>query len=169
MEILIEKLHTFSITQDSKKFNESVDYLLTIEFEKASIQEVDPDIQWTLLKRNYSNLKYINELLNHYNYNLNINFYNLLDKFLQGIDKTTQEYLQEITWDDDYELITSLETIQLKFRNSLNENDFDKKIKLVLDGYSLLIPIVEDFRREKCEEVIDQDFRNLFSPKRLKM
>ena len=60
MEILIEKLHTFSITQDSKKFNESVDYLLTIEFEKASIQEVDPDIQWTLLKRNYSNLKYIN-------------------------------------------------------------------------------------------------------------
>ena len=169
MEILIEKLHDFSITQNDKKFNETVDYLLRFEFEKASIKELDPDTQWILLKRNYSNLKYINELLNHYNYKLNITFYNLLDKFLQGIDKTTQEYLKEIIWDDDDgELTMSLKSVQLNFDNSLNENDFDKKIKLVLDGYTLLIPIIEDFRREKSEEVIDQDFRNVFSPKRLK-
>ena len=170
MEFLIEKLHVFSITHDDKKFNESVDYLLQFEFEKASMSEVDQDTQWELLKRNYSNLKYINELLNCYNYKLNIKFYNLLDKFLQGIDKTTQEYLKDIIWEDyDGELTTSLEDIQLNFDKSLNENDFDKKIKLVLDAYRLLIPIIEDFRREQHEEVIDQDFRNMFAPKRLKL
>jgi hypothetical protein len=36
-------------------------------------------------------------------------------------------------------------------------------------AYPILIPIIEDFRREQHEEVIDQDFRNMFAPKRLKL
>jgi hypothetical protein len=164
MDYLIDHLHILAITKDNTKLNIFVDKYLLVDF--GSNQE----ISWDLIKKNYSNLKYIHELLNHYDYNLDDNFYTLIDRFLGSIYQTTDRYLQSLTWDDsDLELTESFDYIKKKLCKSIQEKDFDKKIKSVLNAYNFLVPIIEDFLKEKYEFVVEEDFKNMFRPKRLKM
>lgn len=165
MDYLIEKLQTFGITKNEKQFNDSINELLNY----LSVHEFDSDQEWNNLKRNYSNLKYIKQLLNFYDYRFNTNFHELLTRFLEYIDKNTQVYIKNIDWDVDDELRDCCLKIRENFEKSLNDNSIDNKIKYILNAYDILIPIVEDYHREKCQEVVDYEFREQFSPKRLKM
>jgi hypothetical protein len=165
MDFLIEQLHIFAITKNEKKFGQSVDELLT----SLKLTESDPDLEWETLKTNFSNIKYINEMMNHYDYSFGTHFYDLISQFVSRIDTATQFYIRNIDFEEtDSELKECCKTIKFYLESSLNENDITNKIRFVMYAYDLLIPIVEDFRREKYHEIIDQEFRNKFSPKRLK-
>jgi len=164
MEHLINMMETFALTKDKTKFNYSIDRLT--DFYKLNIKEFDSSEEWEYLKQNYSNLRYIHELMNHYNYDLNKNFYDLLSLFMESIDKSTQEYIKHIHFSDDISEELQIE----KFLNkSLNTNDINDKIVYVLEAYKLLIPIVEDFRQEKYDYSVDKKFKETFSAKRLKL
>ena len=165
MDFLIEQLHTFAITKNEKKFGESVDNLLT----SLKLTESDPDLEWETLKTNFSNIKYIHELMNHYDYSFDSHFYELISRFVSRIDTATQVYIKNIDFEDtDLELKECCKTIKFYLESSLNENDITNKIKFVRYAYEILIPIVEDFRRERYHEIVDESFRNSFLPKRLK-
>ena len=159
MEYLINKLEIFAITKDENVFNTHIDFL-----NKLTITELDPDHEWETLKKNYSNLRYIYQLLNHYHYNLNSTFYEVLLKFIEPIDKSTQIYIRNINWEDP-----SLNLIKENFYKSLNENNIEKKIKYILDSYDILVPIVEDLRLEKYIEQVDFRLKNAFNPKKLRL
>jgi len=164
MDYLIDHLHILAITKDNTKLNIFVDKYLLVD------RDSNQEISWDFIKKNYSNLKYIHELLNHYDYNLDDNFYTLIDRFLESIYQTTDRYLRSLTWDDsDLELTKSFDYIKKRLCKSIREKDFNKKIKNVLDAYNNLIPIIEDFLKEKYEFVVEEDFKNMFRPKRLKM
>jgi hypothetical protein len=104
--------------------------------------------------------------MNHYNYNLNKNFYDLLSLFIESIDKSTQYYIKNIHFSDD--LSEELE-IENFLNKSLNTNDINNKILYIIEAYKLLIPIIEDFRQEKYDYSVDQNFKETFSSKRLKL
>ena len=67
MEYLINKLEIFAITKDENVFNTHINLL-----NKLTIIELESDHEWDILKKNYSNLRYIYQLLNHYNYNFGL-------------------------------------------------------------------------------------------------
>ena len=166
MDYIIDRLHAFAITKDTGKFNNFVDNFLRVDHS----QIVEKEITWDLLKKNYSNLKYIHELLNHYDYSFNDNFYILLNKFVENIYVTTRTYLRSLTWDDsDTELTDSFSYIEKRLRKSIKIDDFNKKIKQIIKAYNTLVPILEDFLKEKYQFHVEEEFRNMFSPKRLKM
>ena len=57
----------------NEKFDDSIDNIfnnlsITKQEEQEEEQYEDPDKEWETLKRNYSKLRYIYQLLNHYNY-----------------------------------------------------------------------------------------------------
>ena len=162
MEYLINMLETFAITKNETVFNYSINNLT--DFYKLNI--TDSNEEWKYLKNNYSNLRYIHELMNHYNYNLNKNFYDLLSLFMESIDKSTQEYIKNIHFRDD-----KSEELEIKnfLNKSLNTNDINNKILYILKAYKLLIPIIEDFRQEKYDYSVDKNFKETFSAKRLKI
>jgi len=165
MDFLINELQVFAITKNDKKFNYSVDQLSN--FYQLNIKEYNEcDQEWDHLKNNYSNLKYIYELINCYNYELNTNFYDLLSLFMDSIDKSTQGYIKEIEFNDN-----KSKELKIKkyFHASLNTNDFNKKILYILDAYKILVPIIENLRQEKYVPFIEEKFKDQFSPKRLKL
>lgn len=164
MDHLINMLEKFAVTQNEDVFNNSVDKLT--DFYKLNIKDFDSSEEWEHLKKNYSNLRYINELLHHYNYSLNKNFYDLLSLFMESIDKTTQDYIKNIHFSNDLS-----EEIEIKkyFNRSLNTNDINDKILYVLEAYKILVPIIEDFRQEKYDYSVDRNFKERFSSKRLKL
>lgn len=147
MDFLIDRLHAFAITKNEQTFNDSIDQLIS----HLKINETDSDQEWETLKNNYSNIKYIYELLNHYSYSFHTNhFHEVVSRFVSRIDTTTQYYIRNIDFEEtDLELKDCCKTIKLHLESSLNENDYTKKIKHILDAYNILVPIVEDFRREK--------------------
>ena len=164
MEYLINKLEQFAITKDVITFNNNVNLL-----NKLTITELDPDHEWEMLKKNYSNLRYISQLIEHYHYQLNTNFYQLLSKFIDPIDKSTQHYIQNINWENNEDDISSLEIIKENFDKSLNTSNVTDKIKYILLSYDVLIPIIEDIRLEKYYEKVDEELQLDFNPKRLKL
>jgi hypothetical protein len=147
MDFLIDRLHAFAITKNEQTFNDSIDQLLI----HLKLNETDSDQEWETLKKNYSDIKYIYQLLNHYNYHFHTNhFYEIVSKFCLKIDTTTQYYIKNIDFEEtDLELKECCKMIRSHLESSLNENDYLKKIKHILDAYNILVPIVEDFRREK--------------------
>jgi hypothetical protein len=145
METLIRSLEVFAISKDEKKFSRSIDSILN-DLSLAEPDETEnTDHRWELLKSNFSKLSYIGELLNHYHYILPPNFFNLLEIFTDSLDKTTQIYIKLIEQEDDEE---SYKEIKENFEKSLDSNSDISKIKYLLTAYNILVPIVEDFRRE---------------------
>jgi hypothetical protein len=169
MDSLIKSLEVFGVTQDKKYFNNSIDYIfnnLSIKTQEQKEEDTDSDKEWELLKNNYSKIKYVYQLLNHYNYTLSKNFFDLVKVFTDSLDNTTLIYMdlikQEMT--DDDELKYLYKDIADFFNKSLNTSDHIQKINYLIKAYDLLIPIVEDFRKEKYVEKVDKEFINLYNP-----
>ena len=77
--------------------------------------------------------------------------------------------------DDDYasgncddELRHCYKKIKKHFQEALESKNDVGKIEKLLKGYDLLIPIIEDFRREKYYDNLDEEFKETYNPKRLK-
>ena len=150
MELLINGLQRFAITKDENNFDKTIDDL-TINFN--FVFDFNPDREWENLKKNYSNIKYISEMLNCYDYELNQNFYKLISKILNCIDLEIQYYIKNIDLPDN---------VKENFDNALNVSDIIKKIEYIVKGYTIIINIVEEIREEKVNNVIDKDLEKSF-------
>ena len=150
MELLINGLQRFAITKDENNFEKTIDDL-TINF--SNVFDFNPDREWENLKKNYSNIKYISEMLNCYDYELNQNFYKLISKILNCIDLEIQYYIKNIDLPDN---------VKENFDNALNVSDIIKKIEYIVKGYTIIINIVEEIREEKVNNVIDKDLEKSF-------
>jgi len=168
MDNLIKSLEYFAISKNKKLFNEDIDFIIST----IKLEDEDPDREWELLKSNYSKLRYIYQLLNHYHYILPDNFFNLLRIFIDSLDKTTNIYIQllEQSDDDDDEIKYMYQEIKQLFDSSLKVENEISKINIIIKAYDLLVPIIEDFRREKYYDNLDPEFLKLYNPssKRLK-
>ena len=163
MDTLIKGLKNFNISKDVSSFDHLIDSLDEIDL--GSDSEFDSEQEWIRLSQNYLKLKYIDSLLNS-EIEYPEKFKNLLNSFLESMDKVSQYYLQEIEWAlSDPEIRTECEFIEKCLSESLNISDSIQKLKKIIECYNVFIPLVEDFRRERVSniELEDHDFVQDFS------
>jgi hypothetical protein len=130
------------------------------EFDNLSTQ--DNNHEWEMLIANYSKLRYLE------NMEFELSGLDSFRRFMEQIDKITQRYLREVNWDSDFEFIDESLEIKYNLSNSLNNNNPFKKLKYIVRAYDILVPIVEDFRKEKFVDIIeDLDFIKTFKKRRL--
>ena len=131
--------------------------------------DIDCDQEWEELSKNYSRLLYIHKFIKKHE-PTNPKFYKLVDTFLCDIDKKTQYYLREIDWynnpEFDGEFHSEIIEIRENFEHSLNTNSFEK-IKFLLKAFNLLIPIIEEFRKERLVIDIDDEFKQQLKKRKL--
>jgi hypothetical protein len=156
MDLLIESIHRFAITQNENYFDSCLNEIIT---RISNIYTADADFEWYNLRENFSKVKYLNELLNFYNITQNSKLNYLIGIFMESIDRTTQVYLREINWN-------SQPVIEKFLMDSLNAVDPLQKLDAITRAYNLLVPIVEDLRNEKAEfKINDQEFLKTFDLK----
>ena len=164
MDSLIKSIKKFSISNDSDEFEKSLDDVID-KMESLNTE----NCEWELLKLNYSKLRYLNHTLEKSNLNLESNkkFLFSLSRFMEYIDKTTQCYLKKVDWESQDECPDKAKIIYNHFVKSLDENDSIKKMKEILNAYSVLVPIIEDMNNDKFIEIIDdEDFLQEFKKTR---
>ena len=170
MNELIKGLKSFSLNKNETNF----DNLLDQSISKLSglVVEQNEQIQWDLLKSNYSKLRYINHVNNSLHLENHDKFIKSLQLFMDYIDTITMKYFDEINFNnpgETDEIIEKSRHIKLTLEKSLCCEDTIQKMKFVLEAYSELVPIVENIRCEKYNEIIDdEEFLENFSFKRQK-
>ena len=163
MDSLIKSLRTFVVTNDSDRFNDSLDSVIN---QLSSLQTSDPDLEWEILCKNYSKLRYLKHTLDKHHLNLGEHekFNISLRIYMETIDKQNQYYLKEINWEISENNEAKL--IKKYLENSLNLAGIEK-LKEVLMGYHLLVHIVEKMRESKepleKESQESQESENFFS------
>jgi hypothetical protein len=156
MDLLIESIQNFAITQNEQRFDACLDEIIT---RVSGLYTADAEYEWNNLKENYSKIKYLNELLNFYNIKQTKKFIQLIGIFMESIDLTTKIYLCEINWTDH-------PIIEGYLIESLNAHNPLQKLGAVSRAYELLVPIIEAMRNEKIvPEIKDQNFVKTFDLK----
>ena len=161
MDSIIQALDNFVL--NANNFDEE----LLIKLNNITIDtDTDTDAEWDELKNNYSKLKYIFEMLNHYNVPMEGTFLKIINKFMEEIDYKTKKYIAEINWfNQEPDLLEDSVKIGQLLEESLNHHDPLKKIQCVLHAYTLLVDIVEDIRGEHyIYTEPDDDFIKAFEP-----
>jgi hypothetical protein len=146
MDDFINSFEKFSVNSNKEEFEDSLNDVIS---KLDKINNIDQE--WVELKSNFSKLTYLFNLVDKYYIPESEKFLESLEKFLSVIDKTTVYYLQQIDWKEQI-------IIKKYFEDSLNTTDCIEKLKILLKGYSLLVPIVEDIRNERCIGAIDDPF-----------
>jgi hypothetical protein len=149
MDSLLHVLNSFTISE-TKTESEFDDLISNME----NLDTYDPDEEWDVITANYSKLRYIDHLIELYDFPETKLFVSLLTKVLDSIDKKNQYYLCNLSWEnEDYsEECAKVETL---FEQSLNQNNPFLKIKYILDAYKIFIPIIEYYRNEKYVDCVD--------------
>jgi hypothetical protein len=150
MDSLINGLKKFQINKDETEFDKLISEFTILDTDSA-------EEEWLILKLNYSKLKYLNNLIDTYEFPETKKFISVLKKILKGIDSMNQYYLCEINWERDNNETIKEECIQVKtlFEQSLNIYYPIEKLKMILSAYDIFIPIIEKFRQETFVEIID--------------
>ena len=93
------------ILQNCKIINDlEIDNLITKLYHLDTIDQAD---EWDQLKKNYSKLLFINDLINeNRTFNRKLNF--LIERFMEYINNKTEYYLKHIEYLDDENVIVSL-------------------------------------------------------------
>jgi len=157
MDSLLESLKNFQIGKSG--IDDIVDKL-------NNLSTTDQDHEWDTLIGNYSKLKYLKNMESQLIHSKEL--IDSLRNFMEKIDLVNQYYLREINWLADTDILEESEKVELILSKSLNFNCPFQKLKGVVEAYDLLVPIVEDFRREKHIEIVD-DSSFLKTFKRRKM
>jgi hypothetical protein len=157
MDSFLESLKNFEI---GKSGIDDVIYKLN------NLSTRDTDYEWETIIDNYSKLKYLKNMeLQLIDNSLLLTS---LRSFMEKIDSVNQYYLREINWLADSTFLEESKKVELILSTSLNFNCPFKKLKYVIDAYDILIPIIEEFRREKHVEMIeDQDFLQKFKKRKM--
>ena len=153
MDSLIKSLRTFVVTNDSDRFNDSLDSVIN---QLSSLQTSDPDLEWEILCKNYSKLRYLKHTLDKHHLNLeNHEKFNLsLSIYMETIDKQNQYYLREIDWEKSENHEAKL--IKRYLESSLNLSGTEK-LKEILMGYHLLVHIVEKMRENDNVSIVTEE------------
>ena len=126
----------------------------------------DHNYEWETLISNYSKMKYLKRMESDLSSSKNL--LDSLNRFMEQIDKVTQYYLREVNWFSEPDLANEGKLIEDNLIKSLNCNNPFQKMNCVIDAYNILVPIAEDFRREKyIEEIDDPDFIQTFKKRKL--
>jgi hypothetical protein len=152
MDSLLHALNTFSIskTKTEQDFDDIIDGIIACDLK-------DPDSEWIAIVSNYSKLRYLDHLIDFFEFPETDKFKSILNTVLDDVDKKNQYYLSELNWGEE-ELQLEFDEIQNLFLKSLNEHNPFTKIKYILEGYAIFIPIIEDFRSEEFKDILDTRF-----------
>jgi len=167
---LSNSIRKFGVSRNENRFDTELNYIMDKMNNVGIFSETECiEIEWVHLKSNYSKIKYLYETINFYHIPDGGKFISSLKRFMEFIDNKTQDYLSKICWESSSEdIIEDTNRVKEYFYESLNENDPVKKLSIVVRAYQILVPIVEGFRNEKCEQPVEIDFLENFerSPKR---
>ena len=137
-----------------------------IIFKLNELSTTDYNYEWDTLIANYSKLKYLKRM--EQDLSCSKDLLNSLNRFMEQIDKVTQYYLREINWFSEPDMLEEGKLIEEHLTNSLNYNDPFQKMNCVIEAYNILVPIGEDFRREKyIQQIEDSDFIQTFKKRKL--
>jgi len=153
MDSLIDAINNFNILED--KSDEIFDDLI---YKMEILDTSDSEIEWDIIKSNYSKLRYLNHLIDEYDFPETQKFLKVLSTILDNIDSMTQYYLKELDWASDENIKEECVQVKLLFEESLNINLPIKKLKIILSAYDIFIPIIQDFRNERFVEIVDEPF-----------
>jgi hypothetical protein len=135
------------------------DSISELIFELDNLSTTDFNHEWDCLVDNYSKLKYLETI--HYEILINDTLIKSLTRFMEQMDKVSQHYLKEILWEK------SLIPIKKNLANSLNNNNPIVKLNYLIKAYDLLVPVVEDIRKQKCvQQIEDDEFIQTFKKRR---
>ena len=164
MDALLRTLTVFSIsdTKSEAQFDEILSKMETLE-------TIDSDFEWETLTGNYSKLRYLDHLMDYYHFPETEKFNGILIKALESIDKKNQYYLRTFDWGEQNEEIKEeLAPVQQLFEKSLNTNIPSYKLTYTLEAYDILMPIIEEFRKEKFIDHFDNEIEFVKELNRLK-
>jgi len=126
----------------------------------------DSNYEWEQLVANYSKMKFLERM--EPELSCSINLINSLNRFMEQMDKVSQYYIREIDWTRETDFRKEGAEIENYLSESINHNDPFKKLRFVINGYDILIPLVEGFREEKfVEEIEDEEFVQIFKKRKL--
>ena len=158
MDNLLNALNSFNISDN--KSSDAFDEILS---KMDNLYTHDANEEWETLTGNYSKLRYLDLMIDNYDFPETKVFIDLLHSVLSEIDKKTQFYLSELNWEDDNK--EEFEYVHDLFEKSLNQNNPFDKIKMVLEAYDYFIPVIEEYRSERF---VDHDIDNLIFVKEIK-
>jgi len=165
MDSLINALENFNVKEN---FESDLDNIVK-KLDSTALEE-ESDREWEDLSMNYSRLLYLKKLIIKHNPN-HPNFFKCLGYFLTQMDTKTQYYFKEITWYDDPdfddEYHQECQTIKLNLENSLNTSNQLVKLNYIINAYDILVPIIEEFRKERIEIEVDDDFKRDFKKRKM--
>jgi len=170
------------ITNYLKKLNvKGIDDLCySLEF-KSTNSRIDlgtdiSEVEWEILKDTFNKLKYLQKIkisnfetiYSHFieKSSILIEIQNMLMVYLESVDKITYHYVHDINWNFDDPSESDIYSILLK---SLNEKSPIDKLDLLVDGYSKLILLLEQYGLYAIYPEIDDSFLNKFNLKRKRM
>jgi hypothetical protein len=125
--------------------------LLISEINKIKIDEIDSDYEFRKLVKNFYKLKEFKEIKNN-----STSFQKSFKLFMEKIDSMNQYYMKNIdfnisvnntsvnTFNDNLSIKDTVKIIEELLDKSLNVNDCNIKLDLVLDAYSNLILLIEN-------------------------
>ena len=144
MDSLIKSIRAFGITNDADRFNDSLDSVIN---QFNSLKTSDPDLEWEILCKNYSKMRYLKHTLDKHHLNLETHekFNISLSIYMEKLDKQNQYYLREIDWEKSENHESKL--IKRYLESSLNLSGTEK-LKEILMGYHLLVHVVEKMREK---------------------
>jgi hypothetical protein len=162
---LSDSIKNFGISKNKKIFDDELE-VLCLKLNNSGIED-DHD-NWEIFKTNYSKLKYLYELITFYEISKDKKFMESFILFMESIDKVTQYYLENIIWvNSEFKDCLIIHDYMCE---SLNNNDCIKKIELIVNAYSKLMPIVEHIRNEPYNnELPPDDFIDTFEPSRKRL
>jgi len=153
MDSLIHAITSFKLSDDKK--DEIFDNLIS-QFE--TLDTHDPESEWETITSNYSKLLFLHHNIISFEFPETEKFKQVLMNVLSQIDKKNNYYLNELIWDIDGindKVKDDCDYIQELFHKSLQMIDPLPKLQVIMEAYTIFIPILEDFRNEKIVEYVD--------------
>jgi len=172
----IKRLKVASVTKSKHKMDTLINSLQKFDIgEITTIDEIidkldnlssyDSQDEWNILELTFARLCFLKSM--EFKLKTSNELIKSLSHFMEQVDKINQRYLKTINWDGcDDELKDANFLIKEKLECSLNYNCPFEKINKVLEGYHILVDIVEDYANEKMNETVDNEFIEEFCGKR---
>jgi hypothetical protein len=143
----------------------------------------DPNEEWKNIQSNYSKLKYLQTVIINTDKNIFDRFFlEPFRKFLEKIDSINRYYFDNVSFNvDDYNdncgftkydigsIRLKIQVISSHLKISLDMDTPDiHKLNYILIAYQNIIELIEDYRGECFIDLLDYDFINNFSNKKIK-
>jgi hypothetical protein len=141
MNDLIESLEKFTVTNDAEQFDTDLDMVI---YKMKSIEHNDDE--WTIMKINFSKLKYLRNLIKKIHFKPDGKFLDSLVKFMDQIDKSSQYYLHEINFElPEYpdSVKEECKNIKTNLETALNQTDILLRIDYSFFAIQGMIDVIQ--------------------------